>query len=174
MTDAAGIISEAQEDLRRTLADVPAWRAFCRARDQAGARGHIHQELIPTPAGEKYTDVEIAAYWPYAITATQRFGYRLDSVDSFAADGSLWLMIGDRVDTTLTDAEQDRRFLNAVGKIIAGLAALAVAVNQAEHYIAVTGIEMPEPPVRGHPDDDPEKKGEEIMAMLLIQWGTAQ
>ena len=117
--DPAGCISEAQEVLRRTLADCPRWREFCDAPGQEAARARIHHEDLPTPAtGGVYTKTELNNYRPYAIVSTAETGGLTRSLESvgtsahFDTSGVLWLLVGAAVDDTLSTVEQDRQFKN--------------------------------------------------------------
>lgn len=176
--DPAGCISEAQEVLRRTLADCPRWREFCGAPGQEAARARIHHEDLPAPAtGGIYTTTELAGYRPYAIVSTAETGGLTRSLESvgtsahFDTSGVLWLLIGAAVDDTLSTVDQDRRFKNFLGQIIDELCDLC-GQAEVEEYLFFQRIRLAGGPYR-YSDADNAAQGEEITALIEIEWGSA-
>ena len=178
MSEPVGCISDAQEVLRRTLADCPRWREFCDAPDQAAARARIHHEDLPAPAaGGVYTTTELAGYRPYAIVSTAETGGLTRSFESsgtsahFDTSGVLWLLVGAAVDATLSTVEQDRQFKNFLGQIIDDLCDLC-GQAEVEEYLFFQRIRLAQGPFRYNEANTPAQ-GEEITALIEIEWGAA-
>ncbi len=179
MSEPAGCISEAQEVLRRTLADCPRWREFCAAPGRAAARARIHHEKLPDPAsGGIYTTAELASYRPYAIVSTAETGGLVRSYESTGASahfdtaGVLWLLIGTGIDSTLSVQEQDRQFKNLIGTLIDELCDLCGRAD-VEEYLFFRRIRLAMGPFRFDEANNPAQ-GEEIAAMIDVEWGAGQ
>jgi hypothetical protein len=173
MASPAGPISLAEDHLRTTLANVAAFRTWCGAADVAAAKLKIHNDSLPDPAGEVYTETELSTYAPYAILHTDPSnGYRMtfsdknsDGSHNYVDEGQLQLWLVQFVNVAHDVKTAERTFKNSLGQILDGLWDLA---GQAD-YLAITLVDLDEL-VRVHPDDEPGQ-GDQQLAKITIGWG---
>jgi hypothetical protein len=192
MITPAGCISLAQEYLRATLGDSPTFRQWCgavaqvqaqgltdpdavAAAEQAAALARIYHEALPAPAvNTTYSLAEWAALRPYAVVSLdQHNGLRkvhaaTSNNYGFFDTGRLWLLLAAAPGEGMSEAAADFAFKNAVGQILDDLCGLAGLPG----YIAAESITLVTWGRNTH--EDAAGSGEELIAVLSIEWGPRQ
>lgn len=175
MATPAGPVMGAQENLRKTLADVLAFREFASVADRDGALARIHHGALPPPQDPErgYTRVELQALRPCAILYTaERDGFTYEQVATsegfdFGEQGNLVIELEREVpsEIALDLAEVDVDFLNQVGAVMRGL----IDLFGRDTYLLGRSLSLAEGPYRSHPDDVPEV-GDWQLAILNVTW----
>ena len=171
-TAASGVMSEAIEYARITLAECDAWRAWVGASTQAQALSRIfHLELPPPKDGNAYTKDELQRLHPYALVwQDPETGCSLNAIAQGArtASGVVHVKLVDGVDEDLSDKTPELvvRMANRVGAIMGEILDLAEQAG----YLAVVGIPESQGPWLT-PREQEYGTGGEIWQELHLAWG---
>lgn len=175
MTAPAGSLMLAQDNARKTLGDVTAFRTWAGAANQAEALARIYHDGLPPPADrEAYTKDELELYRPCALIwtdpdngfSTEILSTSGDSFDAVAF-GKIVISLEENVPADIADdlAEVDIRFKNSVGQIVDGLWDLFGKAG----YLACLKMDL-DGPQRVRPDNEPDQ-GDWMIAILTLHWG---
>ena len=175
MTAPAGSLMLAQDNAKKTLADVTAFRTWAGAADQAEALDRIYHDGLPPPADrEGYSKDELELYRPCALIWTEEdAGFGAEAIatsgDAFEwqGRGKIVITFEQNVPPEIAEdlAEVDLRFKNSIGQIIDGLTDLFGGAG----YLACLDLTM-DGPFRVRPDNEPDQ-GDWQIARLTLGWG---
>jgi hypothetical protein len=169
----AGSLSLNEQLLRNTLAASATFQTLVGATSAAGALTNIHYEGLPPPAGDEYTDVELAEYHPFAFVSAavpQGFQARADAVGIgkwFSQSGTLWVHLRRFVpsDLLVDKAQADLDWTNILGQIIDELCELAGRSEYLDfHTITLVGWWR-------NPRDEYATQGQIQAADIELAWG---
>ena len=175
MTAPAGSIMLAQDNARKTLSDVIAFRTWATAADQAEALDRIYHDGLPPPADrESYTKAELELYRPCALIWTDEDDGLTSEVIATNGDvyewedhGKIMVALEENVPPDIADdlAEVDLRFKNSLGLIRDGLKGLFGKAG----YLACLKLDT-DGPFRVRLDNAPDQ-GDYMIARFTMHWG---
>lgn len=173
MTDPAGSVSKAQENLRGSLADSTAFRTWVgasgpSAQQQALNRIH-HESLPPRTTGEAYGLVELQGMRPFCLLSTIRFHKRKIAAFDFGEEGTLALHFEEdvAVEIVSNEGEIGRRIMNSVGQILDDI----VNKSGTPLYLDIDEVELG-PYIRST-EEQAEAEGDFVWVDAVVHWKAA-
>ncbi|MEK6799385.1 MAG: hypothetical protein AABZ12_10500 [Planctomycetota bacterium] len=172
-TAAESAISLAEEALRLSLADSPAFRTWCGAANQAEALAKIHHEALPAPANaDAYTKSEIQGLRPYAIVWTDpEDGHRRERIAQgvHKDGGTLHLRLVQNYAAGDAPGEASRKLENDAGKILDDLETNSTTSGVTSAYLVIERM-APAGPYRCG-DDEEVVEGDFLWMDVRVEWG---
>jgi len=170
----SGPLSLCEQNLRLTLADCAAFRAFAGAATQAQALARIHRIGLPKPSdGASYTKTELTNYHPLAIVylSPARGLTRVRTADQVWADTGLAYVRLRRMAASVVKnqatTEELRTFANEIGDVVEDLCELSGQAG----YLDFHRIGLEYGPVDGEAEDLPGL-GIWLEAELFVEFGS--
>lgn len=160
------MIQDVQDLLATTLSESVAFQDFVSAANAAAALAKVYHDVMPAPAGDRYTEVELAALRPSALIYTERYEDVYDATDTcWRASGRLVCKLRRTTPSTGTDSELDIDFREIAGEIIQDLKDVCETAGRLQSRAILA-----EGPFRSHPTEQ-KAAGDYQEFELTIDWG---